>query len=193
LTVKITKDGMPDLMKAVKALTKTEVLVGIPDQNAERKPEEGEKTAPSNNAIIGYTMEFGDTEKNIPARPFLVPGVQDARDDIASALKKAGQKALSGDTDTSEKALIGAGTKAASSVRAKIVSGPFAPLSQKTIEARAHRKNSPNQRAKKYLKLAKQGVPLDVLNDPGVGLANPLLDTGQLRNSVTFVLRDKGK
>lgn len=166
MPVKITQDRLKDILKSVKALNKSEVLVGVPDINAEREREPGETGPPASNATIGYAMEFGVPEKNIPARPFLIPGVRSIKDQAIPRLKKAGAAALSGDSKQVTKSLIGVGIMGQSAVQKKITEGPFDPLAERTLKAREAR---------------------------GRTGTKPLLDTGQLRQAITFVLQDKGK
>lgn len=166
MPVKITKDRLGEILKSVKALNKSEVLVGVPDINAEREREPGETGPPASNATIGYAMEFGVPEKNIPARPFLIPGIRDAQDKIVARLKKGAIAALGGDTKTIDKELNTIGLIGQKAVQVKIASGPFEPLSERTLKAREAR---------------------------GRTGTKPLLDTGQLRRAITFVLQDKGK
>lgn len=163
--VTVTKDIVADVLRRVKELTKSEVLIGIPDANAERSSDEGDKT-PITNAGIGYVMEFGSPAQNIPARPFLIPGVENMRDAAIARLKVAGDKALSGQKSDIEKELAKVGILGQSAVRAKITDGPFQPLAPRTIKAREAR--------------GRTGI-------------KPLIDTGQLRQSVSFVVRQKGK
>jgi len=163
--VRITKDNLPGLKAAVRALIRYEVLIGVPDSTAERQPEEGESKPPSN-AAIGYWMETGVPEKNIPARPFLVPGVESIKDEAVARLKAAGAAALGGEIKEIAKAQNAVGLIAQNAVRAKITEGPFAPLKPTTIAARQSR---------------------------GRTGTRPLIDTGQLRNSITYVVRPKGK
>lgn len=178
-------DNMGGIQKAVAALLKSHVVVGIPDSTAERKPEDGEKSTASN-AQIGYAMEYGEPDKNVPARSFLIPGCDDAKLVVTDRLLKAGLAALTGDVSAVEKGLTAVGIVAASAVKAKITDGPFAPLSERTIQARAARGR---RGAKQFLKLRAQGTPEDVLNE--VGLVKPLIDTGQLRRSITSIVRTK--
>ena len=186
-SVSVALDKSGDLQKAIKGMLRREVAIGIPDSGAERQPEDGEKGTPPSNALIGYVMEFGDDEKRIPPRPFLIPGVEDAKDQIVKQLAKAGGVALSGSSEAVDRGLGAAGLVGQNAVRAKITDGPFTPLSQATIEARARRGR---KGAKQYLKLQGQGVPEDVLQD--AALVKPLIDSGQLRASITYVVRNKG-
>lgn len=163
--VRVTVDNTADLERAIKALIKSEVLVGVPDENAMRDPEEGEPSPPSN-AVIGYVQEFGDPAKNIPARPFLVPGVASKQDEYAKRFKKAAQDALNGNLDAVAKQMNAVGSAAAAAVQAKITDGPFAPLSPVTL-ARRRTKGRTDEK--------------------------PLMDTGQLNASVKYVIRERGK
>jgi phage gpG-like protein len=165
-SVTMTKDMLAEVMSQIRELTKTEVLVGIPDANAGRDPEPGEKHEPISNAEIGYVMEFGMPEKNIPARPFLVPGVQDARDRIGQQLETGARKALAGDPNAADITLNKAGLTAQNAVRAKIEEGPFVPLAPRTLAQRKKRGRTGEK---------------------------PLIDTGQLRKSITYVIVEKGK
>lgn len=163
MTVVITKDKLPELIAAVKHITGREVLVGIPAENIPRKPEPGESDVP-NNAVIGYEMEFGVPERNIPARPFLLPGVANARERILTEMFNGGQAALSGDGSQINKTFEAIGLIAQRAVQRKIVDGPFMPLSPRTLAQRKAR---------------------------GRTGTRPLNDTGQLRKSVTYVVRNR--
>lgn len=164
--VKMTKDVFDDVLKQIRALTKQEVLIGVPDENAGREPEEGETKEPISNAEIGYVMEFGLPEKNIPARPHLVPGVRDATDELGDALQNGAMKALAGDKQAADIALNKAGLIGQNAVRKKVTEGPFDPLAPKTLAERKRRGRTGEK---------------------------PLIDTGQYRNSLTYVVRPKGK
>ena len=162
------KDATKVVLERVKALTKSEVLVGIPDANAARTDEEeaAKKGEPITNAGLGYVHEFGLPEKNIPARPFLVPGVADVKDRVAKVLGTAVKKALSGDHEAGEVALTKVGLIAETSVKSRIDEGPFAPLSPVTLAQRKRRGRTGEK---------------------------PLIDTAQMQRSVTHVVRPKGE
>lgn len=156
-----TKSNTAQFRKALEVLLKKEVLVGIPASNAARDPEPGETTA-ATNALIGYIMEYGSPAQNIPARPFLHPGIANAKDDISAHMKKAAQFALSGKNDKIEQELEKVGLIAQVSVQKKITEGPFEPLKPSTLAARRAR---------------------------GRTGTTPLLDTGQLRRAISYVIR----
>lgn len=156
-----TKSNTAQFRKALELLLKREVLVGIPAANAARDPEPGETTT-ATNALIGYVMEYGSPAQNIPARPFLHPGVANAREGIELHMKKAGQLALRGKQDEIGQELEKVGLIAAASVQKKITDGPFQPLKPATLAARRRRGRTGDR---------------------------PLVDTGQLRRAITYIVR----
>jgi hypothetical protein len=157
--VKITKDNTKEFYKAVSALTKNRVLVGIPADLGDVRPDNG-----PNNATIGYAMEFGVPELNIPARPALIPGVNNVLKQVSNLLKEAGKKVLEADFDAVTRAFNRIGLLAQSSVKNKIRTGPFAPLSERTLAARRAKGNFSEK---------------------------PLIDTSSYLNSITYVVTDK--
>lgn len=175
--VQATGNGLLDILQAVTELSKVDVLVGIPHGEA-RTDGDG-----LTNAQIGYLQETGSPAMNIPARAFLVPGVEEVQDIIAEKLTWAVDAAFAGNHKRMMFYLESAGTKAMNSVRAYFVNGEFAPLSLATIRARARRGR---KGAKKYLKQIKLG-PVES------GLVRPLIDTGQMRKSVTYIIMKKDK
>lgn len=158
MSVKITKDHVADVIRAISQLAKKDVLVGIPDSAP------GRNDGPISNAAIGYIQETGSPAANIPARPFLIPGVKDAQKEIAARFGIGAKQALSGNAAGAENALHAAGLIGQNAARAKINTGPFDPLKASTLAARRRR---------------------------GRTGTRPLVDTGQLRNSLTYVIRDK--
>lgn len=159
MPVKITVDKMASIIKAINELGAKDVLVGIPEGSTDRKSGD-----PATNALIGYVQEFGSPANNIPARPFLIPGVQDIQKPAADRLKVAAQRALSGDLSQAEKQLHAAGLMGQNSARAKVNSNIQPKLSERTLAARRAR---------------------------GVTRENTLVDSGQLRNAITYVIRKK--
>ncbi len=119
--------------------------------------------SPLSNAVIGYIQENGSVH-GIPPRPFLIPGVRDAGDKIADTLGRGAIAALDGSAVNAEKALHAAGLIGQNGARAKINTGPFEALAESTLAARRGR--------------GRKGT-------------KPLIDTGQLRNSLTYVIRNK--
>lgn len=155
----VIKDRVSGLKEAFHLLTLKDVLVGIPSDTAERKED-----ASLTNAEIGYIQEHGAPEANIPARPFLIPGIREGKDGIVGQLRAAAKKTMRGDRSAAEQGLNRAGMVAQNFVRTEINKGIAPSLAPTTIKARQRR---------------------------GRTGTKPLIDTGQLRNSITYVLRGK--
>lgn len=164
--VKIVIDRVPGVMKAIDGLGSQRVMVGVPSTTAGRTTDDEGNKLPITNAALGYVHENGVPELNIPARPFLIPGVQSAQSEIVARLKQAGRYALDGKPDAAQKALAAVGQVGANAVQAKITDGPFVPLAPATLAARKARGRTGDR---------------------------PLIDTGQLRRSITWVLRKAKK
>jgi hypothetical protein len=116
MSVKITIDKVPGIQKALKDLGSARVMVGIPAKAAQRDPHPGETKTP-NNAELGYIHEFGAPEMNIPARPFLMPGIENKKEPIVNKLKAAGQAALDGKPEIVQRHLVNAGETAVAGVQ----------------------------------------------------------------------------
>jgi hypothetical protein len=173
MPVKVTQDHLTAVSTAFRKLADRQVMVGVPSTRAGRDPEPG-STEEVNNAEIAYWMEFGVPEENIPARPFLGPGIRAAQEKVIGRFKQAASLALSGQTSGAESALEAAGIAAVAAVQNQIRSGDFVPLSPYTIEQR-HRKRN---RTKAWI--AQHGQD-----------DKPLIDTGQLIQAITYVVRSR--
>ncbi|MGA3827388.1 hypothetical protein [Pseudomonas chlororaphis] len=159
--MKITKDAVSKVLASIQDLANKQVLVGIPASKTERK--EGDEE-PINNAQLGYIHEYGSPKANIPARPFLNPGVNRSQESINNHLQKAAKAAIDGNSEKVDVELNATGLIAQAGARNEITNGDLAPLAESTLEARRRRGRS--------------GV-------------KPLIDTGQLRNAITYVIREK--
>lgn len=175
----LKSDKLGEVLKGIDALVGKRVLVGVPGKTADRNQDE---YGPMNNATLGYINEFGSPASNIPARPFLVPGVEEGMDAIAARLEKAAVAATNNDPGAVDKQLHAAGLEAQTAVREKITTGPFEPLKLSTLRARA----------RKGRKGAKEEIASRLAgNEPNPENARPLIDTGQLRNSISYVIRKR--
>lgn len=144
------------LSRAVIRELEKRVVVGLPGDSM-HPGEEGEPEF--SNATLGYILENGAPDRNIPARAHLVPAIQGIEKQAAELLKKGAAAALAGDLDGPEKALHKVGLIGVNAVRAEITDGTFAPLSERTLEARRARGRTGEK---------------------------PLLDTAQYRSAVTY-------
>lgn len=154
--VTIRRDNLPKLKAALDKLRTARVMVGIPGGGS---PHEGSDLT---NAELGYIHEFGAPEANIPARPFLVPGVRNATDAIVKRMRDAGRAVLAGNEAAVDANLDAAGLVAQTAVKAKINEGVPPPLKPGTLAARR-----------------RKGATGD----------KPLIRTGALRDAVIYVIR----
>lgn len=159
MALRVTVDRLKNLVDATDALTKQRVMVGVPANKAGRRQTRGQRI---NNATLAYIHEHGAPAANIPKRAFLRPGVESVQRDLVQIMRKAGDAALNGRPDHVNRWLNAAGLKAQAAVQAKLRSGPFAPLSPRTLAARRAR---------------------------GVSRTKPLIDTAQLLQSISYVVR----
>lgn len=161
MTVTVKTSLVDAFNKKMQDLLKKNVYVGIPRSKDRR--EDSQVT----NAELGYINETGSPAQHIPPRPFLVPGVEDAKEKIVKTL---GNVSLTTDRKTDvDIALNKAGLIASQSVKRRITQSiDMEPLSPATIKARETRKSRPRK-----------------------GVMKPLIDTGQMLNSITYVVRDE--
>lgn len=168
MSVKVVGPGMPLVVRAVLAMSRDQVLIGIPADS----PPRSEPGAPPN-AVIGYVMETGAPDLNIPARPTLVPGMRDAQPvavdvmrqaAIAAVKDVAALKTTASNGGAVRQGLEAVGAVGRDAVQARYDKGPFVPLKPSTIKARRERGNTSTA---------------------------PLKDTLQLRSSVTYRIRPK--
>jgi hypothetical protein len=184
------KDRVKGILDSLRGLTKSQVLVGIPEDKSAR---DGEIT----NAALGYIHEFGAPAANIPARPHLIPGVRKSAPQYLPHLRKAAESALEGDPQKMQHSLMRAGIIASSAVRREITTGNFVPLSPVTVWHRHIARGTQSMRPseKRYLDLVygneKKGIPggmTPAMAQAATGI-KPLINTGQLRNAYTYVIR----
>lgn len=165
--VDIEEDNTKKLTSAMQTLGGYEVLVGIPE--AYGPPTPGSTIT---NAALGYIHETGSPINNIPARPFLRPGVKNSASKWQPKLADAAQAALQGDQGAMLAKLADAGIIASNAVKRTIQAGIPPPLKPDTVRRR--RKRSPGSKYRR-----KATTPADV---------TPLIDTGALLRSITYVV-----
>lgn len=202
MKVTTTANNLESVIKTIHSLTKKDVLVGIPGDKANRNGD-----TPITNAVLGYIHTVGGTVQvpertvtlyrkmdkdgafsgssrfvkkdrsnyatvhtipahtvTLPPRPFLEPGIRKAQGQITDEMKKAAKAALAGKPVAMEKALHAAGLVAQSSAKDILSTGEgLTPLAPSTI---ASKKGSGRK-------------------------DQPLIDTGQLQKSISYVIREK--
>jgi hypothetical protein len=182
----VKADKVSEVTRSLGRLLKKEVLVGIPEDTTTREDDAG----PVTNAALGYIHEFGAPGSNIPARPFLIPGVRKSVNQYLPHLKGAAAAALDGKDSRAQQELVAAGIAAEIGAKNEMHTGNFVPLKPSTIRARLRGRGAKSRRAgeERYLELVKQGIsPADAQAAAGI---RPLIDTGQLSNAITSVVRE---
>ena len=188
LDVRKIIDRVPEMLEAVGRLTTAQVLVGVPSAKGPRR--QGQIS----NATLAYIHENGSPAQNIPARPFIRPGIRRVRAELIRMMRQGAHDAVRGKRVDATVILNRVGMKARNAVVEEITdpTPPFAPLKPATVRARLRRTNAGRRQLKAMEKLAKvSGKPMQaVLSEwAGAGNAKPLIDTGQLRASITYVVR----
>ena len=197
VTVQVTETGEGDLkriLEALKKLSEDELLVGISADTAgdgrgedinnaelayihtngvrsagmkaetDKAVEEG---TPYPLALQAYIKEHGSPAYRVPPRPFLEPGIEKHLDMVKGGMKAALLDVLNGGDGRTQRENLG-GAIAGKVQEYFEEDNGWPPLSPKTI---ARRKKGPD------------GTPSDL----------PLVDTGALRQSITYIIMPKDK
>lgn len=130
--------------------------------------------------------EFGAPGAGIPARPHLLPGIEEIIPEAVEELKGAAKSALDGKEQAVDAALTKIGLLGQNAVRAKFQDNDWPPLKEATLDARPLKKDDQGNVLKD-----KKGNALRGKSRREKGRINPLLDTGQLMKSHTFVIRKR--
>jgi hypothetical protein len=190
-TATVTKSGrgFSAMVDKLRSLTKKEVLVGIPQEEAQRPGGDMVNNAEllyvhthgvrapvmraemKQNIDAGmlysaahslYVQTHGSPAYAIPPRPVLEPAIRDSKEAIGKQVAGAYCAAMRGDMAGAERGLELAGMVAQNAARAWFENpkNQWPPNSARTIKAK--------------------------------GSNSPLIDTGEMRKSITYVIRDKG-
>lgn len=183
--VRVKGAGLQDLHEAMRLLVHSELLVGFPEDTTERPADDSDVPGetPPTNAELAYIHDRGAPEVNIPARPFMFPAMDEVKDRAANKLGAIGKSVL---RDRSAlkvtQGLHQLGLMASVAIKRKINEGIPPPLSEWTLMERARRGR---KGAKKELANRAVGIA------PSTQLAKPLIDTGELRKSASYVIRPR--
>ena len=181
LSVRQTANQTAAIRRAVASLTGQDVLVGVPAEKA------GQRQGGINNAELSYIHEFGAPAAGIPARPHLIPGIEEIIPEAAEELKAAASAAFEGREQAVDVALNKVGMLGQNAVRAKFQDNDWPPLADKTLNYHPLRKDDLGKVLKDKKGNAKRGK-----SRKEQGKVNPLLVTGQLMKSHTYVIRKRG-
>jgi hypothetical protein len=194
-----------NLRTALAELTRTRVLVGVPsdsephlgaDPGANRRQQKPDAKHQITNAELAYIHSNGAPEVNIPARPFLAPGLGDVQREVSDRLMAAARAGLAGDVGIVDETFDAVGLIVQSAARRRIVEGIPPPLKPGTVAAR--RRRSKGSRYRRKATAAEQrafNLAYEMANMFGANASmegsptTPLYDTGQLLRSITYVKR----
>lgn len=156
------------------ALTKKEVLVGVPEENDPR--ESGE---PIGNAALAYIHDNGSPVAGIPARPFMEPGIKSVQDRINREFLAIAKAQLNHESeDVIEGRFEKIGLIAQNGIKKAMTEGEgFEPLARSTQLARLRKRKA----MRKWSAERREEV---------MSSLRPLIDTGELRNSITYIVKD---
>ncbi len=177
---KLIINHLPKLKTSFAKLSSEEVLAGVPSSADPRK----EKGTKMNNATLAFIHDKGSPAANIPARPFMEPGIESCKDRVINLFKAGAKKALNGENSEVNTTLHKVGLVAQASIRNAINEGIPPPLADSTLRARIRNKTGVKG-ARAELTSRNLGNP------PSSELAKPLVNTAQMRNSINYVLRKK--
>lgn len=176
-----TVDNFAKVLKGIDVLTNTTVMVGIPKEKDERK------SLGITNAALAYIHDKGAPDANIPARPFMEPGIKAVQDEITKELVNAGNAVFRGNANSVTTYLNRVGIIATRSIKNVISAGIAPELAPSTIRGRINRVKGKARRAK--IAAARAAGTPDTRFAGAEGLFTPLKVTNQLFNAITYVLR----
>ena len=179
--IHVVQDNLDDLKETLRALAMREVLVGVPAENDERPAVDG-KPSPVTNAVLAYVHDNGDPARNIPARPFMYPGMKAAEGQVTDLLARTAKYVLGGRPGKLEEGLARVGMAAVKGIQDVIRAGIPPPLADATLRARARR--------------GRKGAQNEIFwrrneGAPSMQWAIPLMDTNEMFKSITWVTRDR--
>jgi hypothetical protein len=177
-------DQVSRVVKGINTLATTRTLVGVPAEKAGRSDD-----GSINNAALAYIHDNGAPEANIPARPFMRPGIKNAQEKITDQFQKTAEAAVDKGPETALRGFARAGMIAQASIRAAIGSNIPPPLQPATIRNRQKGRRTKGMRKSEteYGALVTSGVaPGEAQSTVGIVA---LVNTGQLRNAINYVVR----
>jgi len=180
--VSIVADRLQKFATAIDTLAGSRVMVGVPGEKTDRGD-------PITNAALAYIHEHGAPAANIPARPFIRPTLKAREQQVLERLKNATKFAFDGRPEAVTRELHRLGAETRDAIKMKIRSDIPPRLTLRTVMGRIYRRKSKTWRKKRILQVHQNvaaGVP------PQTGLFTALIDTAQMLNSISYVVRKIG-
>lgn len=184
----LKKDQTGTLMDRIKALTKQDVLVGIPQENSSRPGQE------VNNAELLFIHTNGSPVRSIPARPVLEPAItaKGNKEPIAGELGQAMKAILQNQPGPAKQHMKLAGMTAQNAARTWFTDprNGWAPNSPLTVLRKLDKLRG--AKAAKAMEAFEAGEATFIFKDQEYGVNTPLIDTGEMRKAITWLIREKG-
>lgn len=168
VTIKRDATLFQKMMQGFKFLQEAEVFVGIPQEKDSRR-------GTISNAELLYIHTNGSPINHIPPRPVIEPALRDpdVRKQVQQQLGASMRKALIGNVNASEAEMAKAGMIAVAAIQKRFGSEELAPNAPITIHGGWMHNHVSGKLF--YVK--------------GKGSSAPLIDTGALRQSITWTIR----
>jgi hypothetical protein len=194
-------DKLPELKKRLALLARHAVYVGVPsdgDAGEGSNERDDDSKEPMNNATLAYIHDNGAPASGIPARPFMKPGIEASKDFVSGKIKAAMKSLLkTGDEEALDSGLERVGMYAANSIKGIIRAGIQPALKPSTVLTRYRKRKTQKLRAgekayqAEFKRLLAKGTDEEQAAAEAQALTGitPLVDTGQLLNSITYVLK----
>ena len=181
--------GLDKIKEDMKKLMNLDVLVGVPEDESARTDPDGEVV---NNAQLCYLHTNGSDLQHIPKRPIIEPAIAAHKEEISAQIKKVGEFALAGNTNKANAQLKKVGILGQNIIRSWFLDprNGWPPNSQSTIKEKLLK--TPGKLGRDIRAYVDAGGSLNDITGLE-GMIHPLIDSGQLRKAMTYVIRDKNK
>lgn len=191
VTVKsTTTNAMKFLGETLKELADMEALVGIPQEESSRKG-----SGEINNAELLFIHTKGSPIHNIPPRPVIEPAIEaeDNKELIVSHLANSLKHRLDKETEKAVRSLALAGQAGMNAARGWFFDprNGWKANSPATVRAKLEKLKGGRQQA--ALAAFDAGQSTYEYGGRTRNVDTPLIDTGQLRASITYVIRVEGE
>lgn len=198
MTVKVDFKGIrpEQFAQQIEKAARYEVLVGIPSPHPKRleiHKDEGKKRAFHGiwNADLAAIHENGAPARGIPARPFIRPGIERVKKRLIQIAANAGEAMAAGESlrPYAEQA----GLEAQRSIRAVFRDNNWAPLRPRTMINRAYKRVKKRRDRRGQDTTDRQKMAKLVAKElAAMGAMRALIDTGQLRQAIDYVVVERG-
>lgn len=157
-------DNWNSLLRSLEFIRNNSVYVGIPDESTDRKEKDG-----ITNAELLFIHTNGSPIRNIPSRPVIEPAIKNDRERLSNMMKKAAQLAFDNKESQAIDQLRKTGMRGQNVSRAWFVNSE---------------NGWPDDKPETIRKKSK--------GKPAGYKPRTLIDTSQLRNSITYFVKTKG-